>query len=109
MYIGSSINPRARFVAHLRESRNPQKKSKKSVWIRGLIEQGLEPILEIVQELPMEGIEHVECRLIGFFQERNPNLTNEKFKQAPLSRLARVAANSRQGKRLVKKSDVSQG
>lgn len=49
-YIGKSVNPKARFAAHLTQYSLKQR-SHKNNWINGLLKLGLKPELEIIDEI----------------------------------------------------------
>ena len=50
-YIGKSNNPKSRFRKHKQMS---DKNHQKNEWIKSLLEIGLEPILEIVEKVPID-------------------------------------------------------
>lgn len=63
-YVGKSRNPRARLASHIVEAKESQSTAKK-VWIRGLLDVGMSPVLVIVAEYDTEAAgrirESAEC------------------------------------------------
>lgn len=58
-YVGISVNPKSRYNTHLSKSRYLTN-TKKSSWIKGLLNQGLKPILNIISEHNQEDIYQIE-------------------------------------------------
>ena len=75
-YIGKSNNPSKRLVCHISEAKKNDKKSHKNNWINSLINKEQKPIMEIIEEVPLEGWEFWECYYISIFKELGCELTN---------------------------------
>ncbi len=74
-YIGKSNNPQKRLYNHITESRSI-KKSYKLSWIRQVVLKGERPILEIIDEVPVDEWPFWECYWIDQFKAWGFNLTN---------------------------------
>jgi len=60
-YIGKTVNLENRLKGHLKEARNISSKTTYKVsWIRSLLKQGQEPILNIIDEVPSKDWEFWE-------------------------------------------------
>lgn len=73
-YVGKTSNPDKRFHEHI--DNNPREKTRKYYWIQSLKSRGLEPVLEILDEVSGEHWRQWEVAYIEFFQEQGWNLTN---------------------------------
>lgn len=62
-YVGISKNPKNRFYNHISEARKDTH-TKKKAWIKGLLNQGLKPILNIISEHSVDVIHEVEVAYI---------------------------------------------
>lgn len=58
-YVGKSTSPSARLKEHIRESEERQNTAKKR-WIKGLLDQGLRPVMVIVGKYPTD--QHARVR-----------------------------------------------
>lgn len=74
-YVGKAVNPSRRFKKHLSDvSSNPR-----TDWIRGLLNAGLKPTLEVLDEVPEEFWLQWEIAWIDFFRELGFNLVNSNI------------------------------
>lgn len=73
-YVGKSKNPFTRLIQHISESK--KETNHRACWIRYLAEQGLRPLLEIVDEATSEHWQQLEVAYIEFFREQGCNLVN---------------------------------
>ena len=73
-YIGKTINIDRRYKEHIQTHRN--RKSKKNSWIINLIKNGLEPIMEIIEECNLDNWEEREIFWISYYKELGFNLKN---------------------------------
>ncbi len=71
-YIGKADDPQSRFGEHLRE----KKRSHKSNWIQSLQSIGLNPILEIIDEVQKVEWQAAEAAYILFYKEQGSRLVN---------------------------------
>jgi len=70
-YVGKSNNPKSRFNKHIGEARrNPN--NHRLCWIKGLLDNNLKPILEILEEIEFNKWQEREI----FYISTLPNLTN---------------------------------
>lgn len=74
-YVGKTGNPKVRLSTHIRaakyHARNPRE-----TWIHGLILNGQEPAMEILEIHPEGTWESRERFLIDFYRQEGYNLTN---------------------------------
>lgn len=63
-YVGVSINPKKRFNNHLSKARKSTS-TRKRAWIKGLLNRGLKPILNIISEHDRDIIHEVEKSFIS--------------------------------------------
>lgn len=75
-YIGKSNQPRKRLYSHIKECNNTERKSHKINWIKSLLEKGVSPIIEIIDEVPSDEWEFWEKYWISQFITWGFNLTN---------------------------------
>lgn len=73
-YVGKSDNPKKRLSSHLSEARD--KNCHRKVWLHSLKSRGLRPVLEIVDEVPVEHWQQLEVAYIEFFKACGFDLTN---------------------------------
>ena len=73
-YVGRTVNPKIRFLAHLARCRKESNYSAR--WIRALLSQGLTPDLEILDEIPENEAGALEAAYIEFFREQGWALVN---------------------------------
>ena len=71
-YVGKSDNPKRRYNAHCKCLH----KSYTSSWIKSLQEQGLTPVLEVIDEVPVEEWEFWEQHYISLYRSWGFKLTN---------------------------------
>ena len=72
-YVGKTITKLYdRMKVHVRQSRVASKHTHKEAWIKGLLNKGLKPIIELIEEVCIESWAEREMYWIGFY----PNLTN---------------------------------
>lgn len=75
-YIGKGTNPKARYCAHIRDAKNPDKNSRKIAWIRSLLYKCEKPILYIIEEVNKAELNIREKLYIKVFRELGIPLTN---------------------------------
>lgn len=77
-YIGKTVDPFYRFWNHIHEARHNKraKNEQKLEWIRGLLANGLRPILSIIEEIPTEIWEEREMYWIAKYKEEGSSLLN---------------------------------
>lgn len=74
-YIGKANNPKKRVLDHIKEGKTINKSHKIS-WVKSLLNKGLFPIVEILDEVPISEWEFWEQYWISQFKAWNFNLTN---------------------------------
>jgi len=74
-YIGKANNPKRRIFDHIKES-NGISKSHRISWIKSLLKQNKKPIIEILDEVPVDNWEFWEMYWISQFKAWGFNLTN---------------------------------
>jgi hypothetical protein len=74
-YIGKSVNPKERLATHIRDARRGVVVHCKR-WIDGLLQQGLLPVLGIIEKTTKENANEAECYWIACFRFMGANLTN---------------------------------
>lgn len=73
-YVGKTIHISNRLRKHL----NDQRQNKRGNWIKGLISQGLKPILEVIDQVaPMEDWEERERHWIQYFRDKGEAFCNQ--------------------------------
>lgn len=72
-YIGKAANPQERLKQHFK---NGQRPCYRVHWIQSLLEKGLQPKLEILDEVPEEHWPQWEVAYIEFFREQGFDLVN---------------------------------
>ena len=52
-YVGATKNPKSRFYQHIKDAKKKKKtaKTKKQKWISGLLERGLQPLIEVIKKI----------------------------------------------------------
>lgn len=75
-YIGKTKNPKARLAAHLSKSRGFHVNHHCSRWIRKLLEQGLNPHLEVLHSVDGGDWQTVEAKFIADYRAAGHDLTN---------------------------------
>ena len=73
-YIGKTIDINRRYKEHIQTHRN--RKSKKNSWVISLIKNGLEPIMEILEECNLDNWEERETFWISYYKDLGFNLKN---------------------------------
>lgn len=79
-YVGKSeVGAEKRLEGHLQEALKVSARSQKSLWIRGLVQQGKRPVVEVIEEYesPAELVAG-ERRWIEFFVEMDFDLLNQR-------------------------------
>lgn len=74
-YVGVSIKPKKRFNTHLSEARQSTSTRKKA-WIKGLLNQNLKPVLNIISEHDKDEIHEIEKSFILKCKEKGIELYN---------------------------------
>lgn len=74
-YVGKSNNPKERLTGHLSE-RSLHTKNEKNAWLRSLLEQGLRPVLIILQEITHGCWAEAERAWICILRMQGCKLTN---------------------------------
>lgn len=74
-YIGKSVDPKNRFIAHCKNF--SEGKTHKEKWIRKLHNQGLKPKLKIIAQVEPKDWQYWEIFYIDAFKRAGFNLTNE--------------------------------
>lgn len=71
-YVGRSVSPKSRYRNHISSGRKKGHKNKKESWISSLLNEGLKPILEIIEEFSeyksIVEIQNKETELIDFYK-----------------------------------------
>lgn len=76
-YVGKTYSLKKRLRAHLYEARARSVKSHKCNWIRGLLQQGLLPIIQVDVVVPADiDWKRVECERVAFYKSMGCDLTN---------------------------------
>jgi group I intron endonuclease len=75
-YIGKSNNPNKRFIQHKIDSKNYKIKFYKNNWINQLLNIGLEPILEILEQVSINNWKEREIYWIAYYKNLGFKLTN---------------------------------
>ncbi len=73
-YVGKTDNPKHRLGLHLIESR--KHKHRRACWVRSLLRRGLQPQMEVVDEVPRAYWQALEAAYIAFYRELGYRLTN---------------------------------
>ncbi len=74
-YVGkSSHSSQKRYSRHLADGRNSEK-THKACWIRGMLQRGLTPTMDIIDVVDGDGLD-AEMKWIKFFRDAGVNLTN---------------------------------
>lgn len=71
-YIGKANNPRKRFNKHLRQTDDTYKQR----WIHGLQSRNLKPLMQIIEEIPVDLWQERERYWIDFYRAQGCHLTN---------------------------------
>lgn len=71
-YVGKSDNPKKRFSEHFRS----KERCHRTNWFKSLVERGLKPILEVIDEVPEVYWQQLEIAYVEFFHESGCNLVN---------------------------------
>ena len=72
-YIGQSIDPKRRYFDHYHDAGST------SLWIRELIEEGLRPLLSIIEETDVENVRDREAYWIDFYCQQGEPLENQQL------------------------------
>lgn len=75
-YIGKANSPKTRLGNHLSRCRSPHERCHRSSWIQSLLTEGLEPILEIVKEVPVTDWRYWEKTYIHWYKTLGFDLVN---------------------------------
>ena len=73
-YVGKTTNPKRRFKQHLNQAKEKNLYSKR--WIQGLLEQGHEPIMTIIEKINREQWRERERHWIEYYRDQGAPLTN---------------------------------
>ena len=73
-YVGKADKPSKRFRRHLRE--NSTEATHKARWIKVLLDNGLRPLLEVIDEVLQSEWKAAEAAYISFYKEEGCNLVN---------------------------------
>jgi hypothetical protein len=74
-YVGKSINPKRRFMAHIRK-KSLMKPTLKNNWIKSLQAKGKNPTLKILHKCSEELLDQQEIIYISKYRKLNPKLKN---------------------------------
>ena len=74
-YVGKTVNIKTRFKRHLTEAKSSNI-SYKNNWVRGLINNGLIPIIEIIDMYEFDDWEWLEIMWLGLLKSWGFNMTN---------------------------------
>ncbi len=74
IYIGQSVNPRARYNRHVADSKYANTHNRS--WIKGLIDLGFKPVLDIIEESSCGEIDFWEQHYISLYKSWGFDLTN---------------------------------
>lgn len=101
-YIGKANNPDKRLREHL-GTRGLRVKSKKNSWIKSLLNQGVVPIIKVLEVVPLEKWEEAECRWVkeqrGLYPESLTNGTDGGMGGVnPIEETRRKISESNKGK-----------
>lgn len=66
-YIGSSVNPKARFSVHCNNRSNMKHAGRKANWVYGLYEQGKRPLWAILEKVKFEDRVKAEQKYISVY------------------------------------------
>jgi NUMOD3 motif len=75
-YVGKADFPHSRFCKHLSRARLCLDSRHKALWIRTLLSKGLEPVLEVIDEVPKELWESAEMGYIQLYLDAGCDLVN---------------------------------
>jgi group I intron endonuclease len=73
-YVGKANNPEKRLRVHLYEARNP--KNYRQAWVKGLLQRGRLPVLEVLDEVPIVQWQFWEREYIRVFSLVGMRLVN---------------------------------
>lgn len=73
-YIGKADNPERRFRDHIRRCK--ESPSRKNSWIRGLLNEGKQPVLEVIAIVPFDEWQDWERHYINLYREQQIVLVN---------------------------------
>ncbi len=76
-YIGKSDHPESRLKEHIKYAHLDQKKTHKDYWILQLLKEGLNPSVEILEEVPTSSWKESERAWIGECRRAGLSLTNQ--------------------------------
>ncbi len=72
-YVGMSIDPKRRYFDHYHDA------GATSTWIRELIDEGLRPLLSIIEETDVENVRDREAYWIDFYCQQGEPLENKQL------------------------------
>ena len=103
-YVGQATNPKFRHRTHILEAQSPDGVSNKCVWIKGLLDRGMEPSLKVLLKVNKEFAIDYEKRMITYYKSTNINLCNmmfagEKGKMIPQTKVTPQVQRRRERKR----------
>jgi len=75
-YVGKSTNPKIRVLNHVYEAKDERKNNHRLKWFRSLIKRGLEPVLEIIDEVPELEWQAWEAAYIQLYRSEGHKLVN---------------------------------
>jgi len=76
-YIGRSVQPAVRYRQHIYLANKPGKKDTKTSWVKSILDKGLKPKLEIIDECNAENAQKTEEYWINEYLKRGP-LKNQR-------------------------------
>jgi hypothetical protein len=74
-YIGQSVKPKERLSEHIRQARTVAR-YRCHRWIATILASDKRPIMEILEEVPIDDVNEAECRWIDHFRALGADLTN---------------------------------
>lgn len=75
-YVGKANDPLKRWKCHISRAKKNDRKNHTTSWMRFLLNLGLTPELEILEEIPMDGWQEIEKEYIRVFRMIGIRLTN---------------------------------
>lgn len=75
-YVGKASDVKKRYYRHIFDAKNKSKLNKRDAWVKSLLNKNEKPILEIIDEVPIEEWEFWECYWISQFKTWGFDLKN---------------------------------
>lgn len=75
-YVGKADNLDVRLSQHLSGARKGKRKNKRNAWIRSVLEEGVEPVIEKIDEVNEEEWQAIEAAYIQFYLSEGNRLVN---------------------------------